>query len=78
MGMMALCCGAPLILLLLVPLLGTGIPGLKGILTRLVPFICPVMMIIMIPMMFKGKKSNADKNDNQQDNQIKLDDKTRE
>jgi uncharacterized membrane protein YkvI len=58
MWMMALCCGAPIILLLLLPLIGKGIPGLKGVLSLLIPFICPVMMIIMIPMMFRKNKGN--------------------
>ena len=58
MWMMALCCGAPIILLFLIPLISAGIPGSKGVLSKLIPFICPVMMVIMIPMMFRKKKGN--------------------
>jgi len=58
MLMMALCCGAPIILLLIIPLLGANFSGLRGILTVIAPFICPLMMIFMIPMMFRGHKKN--------------------
>lgn len=60
--MMAFCCGAPIILLLLLPLIGTGIPWLRGALSTLIPFICPVMMIVMIPMMFRKNKGNESGN----------------
>jgi hypothetical protein len=56
MWMMALCCGAPLILLFAVSLLGTGLPGVKAVLLNVVPFICPIMMIGMILMMFMHGK----------------------
>ncbi|MFT8502545.1 MAG: hypothetical protein ABF702_11525 [Lacticaseibacillus paracasei] len=54
--MMALCCGAPLILLLVIPLLGTSLPGVKAVLLFILPFICPIMMIGMLPMMFMRRK----------------------
>lgn len=60
MLMMALCCGAPVILLLIIPLLGSRLPGLRGFLTTITPFICPLMMIMMIPMMFGGHKKDQD------------------
>lgn len=55
--MMVLCCGAPVVLLLLLPLLGSrfSILGL-GIL----PFICPLMMLFMMPMMFRKDKAKVD------------------
>lgn len=59
MWMMVLCCGAPILLLFLLPLLGTRIPGLRTALSVLIPFICPVMMVIMIPMMMKKNKGNG-------------------
>lgn len=46
---MILCCGLPLLILLVLPLF-----GYSGILQRIVPFICPVMMLLMIPMMMRG------------------------
>ncbi len=50
--MMILCCGAPLLVLLLLPLLGTRFPGISLFLASIAPFLCPVLMIGMIPMMF--------------------------
>ena len=60
MWMMALCCGAPLLLLFAIPLLGTGFTGLKTVLLGVLPFICPIMMIAMIPMMLSHGKHNGD------------------
>jgi hypothetical protein len=51
---MGLCCVLPLLILLVLPLI-----GYKGILQSIAPFICPVMMLVMMPMMMRGHgKSN--------------------
>lgn len=60
MWMMILCCGGPVILLLLLPLLGKISPGTGKYLSGIIPFLCPIMMIIMIPMMFKKENRNTD------------------
>lgn len=70
MWMMALCCGAPLILLMLIPVIGAVIPSLTGVLTKIIPFICPIMMIMMIPMMFRKDKGNDAGNDHCDTKQI--------
>ena len=46
---MALCCGLPLLILLALPLI-----GYKGILLNIAPFICPIMMLVMMTMMMRG------------------------
>ena len=46
---LALCCGLPLLLLVGLPLV-----GYQGILLSIAPFICPIMMFVMMPMMMKG------------------------
>jgi len=46
---MLLCCGVPILLILLLPAL-----GYKGFLLNIVPFICPIMMLVMMPMMMRG------------------------
>ena len=46
---LALCCGLPLLLLVVLPLV-----GYQGILLSIAPFICPIMMFVMMPMMMKG------------------------
>ncbi|OPX42467.1 hypothetical protein CLHUN_35920 [Ruminiclostridium hungatei] len=59
MLIMALCCGAPLILLLVVSfLINNGGAAIARPLAAIAPFICPVMMVFMIPMMLKGHKNN--------------------
>jgi len=59
--MMAICCGAPILLLLLLPIIGGFIsPNARNSLISIIPFLCP---IIMIPMMMKGnKKRDAEPN----------------
>lgn len=59
MVMMALCCGAPLILLLLLPAIGSVIPGAGAVIGKIVPFLCPLMMLLMLPMMFGKNKGNG-------------------
>ncbi|SHH54096.1 hypothetical protein SAMN02745823_00227 [Sporobacter termitidis DSM 10068] len=56
--MMLLCCGAPMILLAVISLLGSSIPGLRTTLGAVIPYLCPIMMIAMIPMMFKKDKGD--------------------
>ena len=56
MLMMVLCCGLPFILVAVLPFLSIG-GGFKAVITGIAPFICPLMMLFMIPMMFKGMKN---------------------
>lgn len=61
MWMMLLCCGLPVIVLAVISLLGTGFPGVRTALYGILPFLCPVMMIAMLPMMFiRGKNNGRD------------------
>ena len=60
MWMMLLCCGAPVMLLIMLPLISSLNPGIRNPLASIIPFICPVMMVMMIPMMLKGNKSNGE------------------
>ncbi|MEG2018840.1 MAG: hypothetical protein RR128_10335 [Clostridium sp.] len=59
MLMMALCCGLPILILAIVPFLGSGNAALKTLLISIAPFICPLMMIGMIPMMFMHSKDGS-------------------
>lgn len=50
--MMLLCCGGPAILLLLLPLVEKIFPGNSIYLSRIIPYLCPIMMLVMmIPSM---------------------------
>ena len=46
-------------------------------LSVIAPFICPLMMVFMIPMMFKGNKDKRDKIDHQ-NRSLQIDEKTHE
>jgi len=59
MWMMLLCCGAPILVLFVISLLGTSFPEIKLALVSILPFLCPIMMLIMIPMMFMKGKNNS-------------------
>lgn len=51
---MAVCCGLPLMIVLVLPLL-----GYKGVLLSIAPFLCPILMLIMMPMMMRGHGSSC-------------------
>lgn len=55
---MILCCGLPVLIFLSLPFIARVSPGSSRILAVIAPFICPLMMIGMIPMMFGGRKNN--------------------
>lgn len=77
MLMMALCCGAPLIILLLVPfLINIGGSSIAKPLAAIAPFICPIMMVFMIPMMLKGHNNNSAQKDECHQNKTAADEKT--
>jgi F0F1-type ATP synthase assembly protein I len=61
--MMALCCGLPVLILMLLPLLKGIFPGASLVLGGIVPFLCPVMMFIMMFFMFRDGKSESAGND---------------
>lgn len=58
MLMMVLCCGLPFLLVAVLPFLNIG-GGFKALITGITPFICPLMMLLMIPMMFRGMKNGG-------------------
>lgn len=58
MLMMVLCCGLPLLIVMALPFINIG-GGFKAIIVGIAPFICPLMMLLMIPMMLKGMKHGS-------------------
>ena len=56
MLMMAMCCGLPLLLIITLPFLGIFGTGFKLTIASIIPFLCPLMMVFMIPMMMKSSK----------------------
>jgi len=56
---MLVCCGLPIVILGALPLITRFSPGASGFLGWLAPFICPVMMISMMFMMFRHNKKGS-------------------
>jgi hypothetical protein len=59
---MVLCCGLPIVMVGFLPLISKISPGAAGFVSKIVPFLCPLMMIgMMAPMLLgKNKKSCCD------------------
>lgn len=55
--MMVLCCGLPILLLSILSIVKFSNPSIEQGLLNIVPYLCPIMMIAMIPMMFMGKNN---------------------
>lgn len=71
---MILCCGLPILLIAILPLISKISPSIAGVVGRIIPFLCPLMMIAMIPMMFgHSKKNNCCNNEVENDGKNKLD-----
>ena len=69
MWMMILCCAVPVAVLLLLPFITAGIPGEAIPLSGIIPFLCPILMGIMMFWMFrKEKKPEAHTADCDMDN----------
>lgn len=64
MLLMVLCCSLPILLIVVLPFLKIGNTGIIVTLASIIPFLCPLMMLFMIPMMFKGSKKNKSCHDN--------------
>jgi hypothetical protein len=56
---MLLCCGLPIVIIGLLPLIARYSPATSGILGRIAPFLCPIMMLLMLPMMFRRDKKGS-------------------
>lgn len=56
MILMVLCCGLPILLVAALPFFKFASPAIRTSLAGIAPFICPLMMIFMLPMMIKGMR----------------------
>lgn len=57
--MMLLCCGVPLAIIALLAVFGGSIPSARSILLPIIPFLCPVMMLLMmLPMLLSWRKGS--------------------
>lgn len=55
---MILCCGLPILIIISLPFISRVNPNISRVLAFIAPFICPLMMIGMIPMMLGRGKSD--------------------
>lgn len=62
--MMILCCGVPILLFFVISMLGANFTALKAVLISILPFLCPAMMLLMIPMMFMKSKGRGESHEN--------------
>lgn len=63
MLMMALCCGLPVLLIALIPLIGRFIPGISNSVYLLPLLLCPLMMIPMMIGGMREKKESENQNE---------------
>ncbi|MPW24456.1 hypothetical protein GC105_01440 [Alkalibaculum sp. M08DMB] len=56
---MVLCCGLPILIIASLPLVARFSTSTSLTLAAIAPFICPLIMIPMIIMMFKGDKKSC-------------------
>lgn len=70
MFLMILCCGLPILIAISIPFLNIS-NTLRVTIGSITPFICPIMMIFMIPMMLKHFKSDKSCGEDKGDTQLK-------
>jgi hypothetical protein len=56
---MVLCCGLPIVVLAALPLITRFSTGAGSAISKIVPFICPIMMVGMMAMMFGNNKKSS-------------------
>lgn len=59
MAHMVICCGLPIVILFSLPLITKISPSTGSVVLKILPFLCPVMMIFMMPMMMRGNKKES-------------------
>ena len=71
---MILCCGLPIVILASLPLITRFSGSTGGTIAKIVPFICPIMMISMMFMMRGSNKKSSccDKNPNDKNDKNEL------
>lgn len=50
---MILCCGLPIVVIGMLPLIARFSPSASGLLGKIAPLLCPLMMLAMLPMIFR-------------------------
>ncbi|MBP2031719.1 hypothetical protein J2Z42_000384 [Clostridium algifaecis] len=56
---MVICCGLPIVIVALLPIITKLSPSAGSVIWRITPFLCPIMMIFMMPMMMMGNNKKG-------------------
>lgn len=56
---MVICCGLPILVVAILPFISSLSASVGGFISRIVPFLCPIMMVSMMIMMFRGNKKES-------------------
>lgn len=56
---MIICCGLPIVIVGILPLIAKYNSNLSNILARVTPFLCPIMMVSMLVMMLVRNKKTG-------------------
>lgn len=56
---MILCCGLPIVIIGFLPLISKISPSTGSFVSKIAPFLCSIMMIGMLPMMFGSNKKSS-------------------
>lgn len=72
---MIICCGLPIAIFAFLPIITKYSPNTGSILGKIIPFLCPLMMVSMMVLMILGSNKNKNCcNDDSNTNTLKLDD----
>ncbi|SHJ92788.1 hypothetical protein SAMN02745163_02847 [Clostridium cavendishii DSM 21758] len=56
---MILCCGFPMVIIGFLPLITKLNPSAGATIAKILPFLCPVMMFLMVTMMIRNNKKSS-------------------
>ena len=56
---MIICCGLPIIIIALLPFIAKLSPSAGNAIGKIAPFLCPLMMLLMVPMMMRSTKKGS-------------------
>lgn len=71
---MIICCGIPILIVAVLPFLKMN-AAFKATILSITPFICPIMMILMIPMMLKGMRGEHSRSNRIEDSSLLIHEK---
>ncbi|MBK1811100.1 hypothetical protein JHL18_10715 [Clostridium sp. YIM B02505] len=68
---MLICCGLPMAVIFFLPFIASLSPSIAGVLGKIAPFLCPIMMFAMIPMIMGNKNKSCCSEDKKEAVEVK-------